>query len=377
MSFDFDVIRDRRGTNSVKWDRFPEEYLPFFIADMDFPVAPPIINALERKISKGFFGYDFPGTKSYDSVISWFRSRYSFEIESDWIVWIPGIVPSLNVASSMADSGSVLTLTPNYSLLLSAPLNAGKKRIDVPLRLIDSRYEIDFDALESSCTPDVKIFLQCNPHNPVGRQYTREELDKIGAFCERHDLLLVSDEIHNELSFDRLHIPAVTLGDSVRNRSITLMSPAKICNMPSLPIAFAIIPNPEIRKSFQTHGYALSHPGSLEHAACIASYSECDDWKAELVDYLKGNRDLLEREIASRFPGAIMPRIEATAIAWIDFRPLGIRDPYHFFYENAKVVLSDGKGFAGEGFVRLNFGCRRAMLIEALDRMENAVKTLI
>jgi cystathionine beta-lyase len=186
--------------------------------------------------------------------------------------------------------------------------------------------------------------------------------------------LLVSDEIHCELSFDHPHIPAITLDESVRNRTITLMSPAKICNMPSLPIAFAIIPDPDLRNSFQAHGYALAHPGSLEYEACAAAYSECDEWKAGLLEYLKGNRDLLEREIASRFPGARMPHIEATAIAWIDFRPLGIHDAYHFFYDNAKVVLSDGKVFSGEGFVRLNFGCRRAIILEALDRMESAVK---
>jgi cystathionine beta-lyase len=374
MEYSFDDARDRRGTNSVKWDRYPPEYLPFFIADMDFPIAPPIAAALERRIREGVFGYEFPGKKTVNAVTSWFRAQYGHEIDADWLVWLPGLVPALNVACSMADDGAVLTTTPNYSMLLSAATRAGKRRVDVPLTLVGARYEIDFDALEASCPSDARVFLLCNPHNPTGRHYTLEELERIGAFCDRHDLLLVSDEIHCEIAFDRPHIPAITVNRSRRDRTITLMSPAKICNMPSLPIAFAIIPDPEVRKSFQDHGYALAHPGSLEYAACAAAYSECDDWKAALLSYLRGNRDLLEREIAARFPGAIMPRIEATAIAWIDFRPLGIRDPHAFFLENAKVALSDGKGFSGEGFVRLNFGCRRAMLLEALERMERAIK---
>lgn len=375
MNFDFDSIIDRRGTNSIKWDTIPEGYIPLFIADMDFTSPPQVIEAMKKRIDHGIFGYTKPGEEVYDSISKWFYRTYSFQLKKSWITWLPGIVPALNVACAMG-KGDVITNTPNYSMLLSAPIKAGRRRIDSPLKLGSRGYEINFEDLEKKITPETKVFLLCNPHNPVGRIYTKEELIKVAEFCHTHDLLLVSDEIHCEIIFDRSHIPMVTTGDIAMERSITLMSPGKTYNLPGIPIAFAIIPNRKLKKDFEAAGYALTHPGILNYEVCRAAYGEAQEWKKELLIYIKGNRDYLEREFLKRIPKVICNHSEGTYLMWLDFRPLGIENPFKYFYNKAKIVFTDGKDFGSEGFVRLNFACSRKLLREALDRIEEAVNRL-
>lgn len=372
MKFDFDSIINRRGTNSIKWDTVPEGYIPLFIADMDFISPPAVIEAIEKRVAHGIFGYTKPSDEVYDAVFKWFHNTYDFELKKSWITWLPGVVPGLRVASAMGE-GDVITNIPNYSMLLSAPIKAGRNRIDSPVKIGSRGYEIDFMDLENKITPETKVFLLCNPHNPVGRVYTKEELLKVAEFCHRHDLLLVSDEIHCELVFDRPHIPIVTTGDIALERSITFMSPGKTYNLPGIPIAFAIIPNHKLKKRFEAAGYAMPHPGILNYEVCRAAYGDSEEWKKELLDYLRGNRDYVEREISQRFPKVICTHVEGTYLTWLDFRPLGIENPFQFFYEKAKVVFTDGKDFGGTGFVRLNFACPRELLKEALDRIENAI----
>jgi cystathionine beta-lyase len=372
MKFDFDAIVNRRGTNSIKWDTYPEEYIPLFIADMDFTSPPAVIEAIEKTVKRGIFGYTNPSDEVYDAILNWFYKEYGFQLKKSWITWLPGVVPGLRVASAMGE-GDVITTTPNYSMLLSAPIKAGRHRIDSTLKIGSIGYEMDFEDLESKVTPETKVFLLCNPHNPVGRVYTKEELLRVAEFCHRHDLLLVSDEIHCELVFDRHHIPIVTTGDIALERSITLMSPGKTYNLPGIPIAFAIIPNRKLKKRFEAAGYAMPHPGILNYEVCRAAYGDSEEWKKELLDYLRGNRDYVERELSQRFPKAIYSHVEGTYLTWIDFRPLKIENPFQFFYEKAKVVFSNGKDFGEDGFVRLNFACSRELLREAFDRIENAV----
>lgn len=373
MKFDFDHEIKRRGTNSIKWDIFSPEYIPLFIADMDFASPPAVIEAIEKRVSHGIFGYTNPSEELYDTILAWFKQEYNFEIKKSWISWLHGIVPALGVSSAMV-AGDVITTIPNYSMLLSAPQKAGKKLIVSHLKVVDGRYEIDFDDLESKVTDKTKIFLLCNPHNPVGRVYTKEELLKITEFCNKHDLILVSDEIHCELILEGRHIPIVTTGDFALERSITFMSPGKTYNMAGIPIAFAIIPNPELKKSFEAAGYAMSHPGTLSYEACNAAYGKSGEWREALIEYLRDNRDYLEEELKRRFPEIIYTHVEGTYLLWLDFRPLGIENPYKFFYDNAKVVFSNGSDFGEEGFVRFNFACCRAVLEKALDRIETAIK---
>ncbi|WML32843.1 PatB family C-S lyase [Clostridium sp. OS1-26] len=373
MKFDFDYEIKRTETNSIKWDTFSSEYIPLFIADMDFASSPAIIEAVEKRVSHGIFGYSKPSEELYDIILAWFKQEYNFDIKKSWILWLPGIVPALGVASAMIE-GDVITTIPNYSMLLSAPKKAGKNRIDSSLKIINGRYEIDFDDLENKVTDKTKIFLLCNPHNPVGRVYTKEELLKVVEFCNKHDLILVSDEIHCELILEGRHTPIVTTGDIALERSITFMSPGKTYNIPGIPIAFAIIPNPELRKRFESAGYAIAHPGTLSYEACAAAYGKSGEWKQALIKYLRDNRDYLENELKRRFPKIFYTHVEGTYLIWLDFRPLGIENPYQFFYDNAKVVFSDGGQFGKEGFVRFNFGCRRAVLEKALNRIEEALK---
>lgn len=375
MKYNFDEVIDRTGTNSVKWDTFPAGSIPLFVADMDFASPPPVIEAVKKRVDHGVFGYTRPGEELYDAVFTWFRSEYGFELQKSWISWLPGIVPALAVASGMG-KGGVLTNTPNYSMLLSAPKRAGKQLVTSQLKVEDGKYEIDFEDMERKFTPSVSTFLLCNPHNPVGRVYREDELLKVVEFCRTHNLTLVSDEIHCELVFDRPHIPIVTTGSFALENSITFMSPGKTYNLPGIPIAFAIIPNPDLKKRFEKAGYAMPHPGTLSYEVCREAYAGSGEWRKELLEYLKGNRDYLEQELKRRFPGVVYTHVEGTYLLWLDFRPLGIEDPFQFFYDRARVIFSNGRDFGGEGFVRLNFGCRRAVLEEALNRLERAVKSL-
>jgi len=285
-------------------------------------------------------------------------------------------VTGLNLACSLAgESGdAVVTLTPIYPPFLSAPRHARRECIRVPLVDDRSRWAIDFDRLQSSVTPRTRMLLLCNPHNPVGRIYVREELQRIAELCERHDLTLCSDEIHCGLLLDedKQHVPIAALGPEIAARTITLMAPSKTYNIPGLGMSFAVVSDVPLRQRLY-HAMAGFIPSvnALGFTAALAAYREGEPWRAALLAYLRDNRDVIERCIAE-LPGLSMRHVEATYLAWIDCRASGIADPHRFF-EQAGVGLSDGKDFGGAGFVRLNFGCTRARLTQALDRMAAAL----
>lgn len=373
MAFNFDEKIERRGTDCVKWDAFPEEYIPMFIADTDFAVPPAITERLIERTRHPVYGYSMPGKELFDSFIGWFKENYNYEIKEEWLVLMTGIVPALAVASGVR-KGKSITNIPNYMNILNAPKRAGNEMIEVPMRNTDEFYEIDFDALKKALTPDTRTFYLCNPHNPVGRVYTEKELRAVAEFAKYHGLLVVSDEIHCELVYDRPHIPFLSLDDYARDHSITFMAPGKTYNVPGVTLSFAIIPNAELREKFKKVGYAMGHPGVFEVQAAIGAYKSSGDWKQELVAYLKGNRDYLEKEIKERFPKAKMPHTEGTFLQWIDFRGYGENIDAEYLKENAKVVVNDGADFGVPGYVRLNFGCRRETITAALDRIEEALK---
>lgn len=371
MAQGFDRHFDRHGTDSIKWDLTREDELPMFIADMDFESAPAVKERIENRLKHPVYGYTRTPDELIESFIYWFKEEYDFNLEKEWVVPISGIVPALAVVSNLG-GGSSITVTPNYHMLLDAPEKAGNKMIKVPLRNDDEYYTFDFDALSKALLPDTKLFYLCNPQNPVGRIYKQDELEQVSSFAKDNDLIVISDEIHCELVYDRKHIPFVTVNDQAKENSISFYAPGKTYNIPGVSLAFAVIPNEFLRKEFNRISYALGHPGVFNIEAGIAAYSQSKVWRLGLIKYLKENRDYLKTELKRRFPDAVFTHTEATYLQWIKF---GKGIDAEFLRKNAKVWLTDGKDFGGEGYVRLNFGCPRDYITEALDRIERVVST--
>lgn len=374
---DFDRIIDRRGTGSVKWDRYGDrDVIPLWVADMDFRSPPAVLQALHERVEHGVFGYTNPPDELADVVAEHLRAEFGWEIAPDWLVWLPGLVTGLNVASRAVgvDGESVVTLVPVYPPFLSAPGLTGRELITVRMEQLQGRWSIDFDSLERSITPRTRLFMLCNPHNPVGRAFDRHELERIAEIALAHDLIICSDEIHAGLVLDRdrRHIPIASLSPEIASRTITLHAPSKTFNIPGLGCSSAVISDPALRRIFRrAMGRLVPHVNLLGYTATLAAYRHGGEWHRELLAYLQGNRDLVESAIGA-LPGLSTTHVEATYLSWIDARGTGLDDPTRFF-EAAGVGLSDGGEFDGTGFVRLNFGCPRALLETALQRMRDAL----
>ncbi|MFO8101911.1 MAG: PatB family C-S lyase [Dehalococcoidia bacterium] len=380
IPFDFDTPIDRSGTASLKWDKYRgRDIIPMWVADMDFPAPPAVLEALHSRVDHGVFGYTFAPDELAETVVSVLRHDYGWEIESDWIVWLPGLVTGLNVTCrTLGDDGDdVLTTVPIYPPFLTAPRHSRRNLLTVPLIDSGGRWEFDFDRLEGSITPRTRLFILCNPHNPAGRVFTREELNTLSEICRRHDVTICSDEIHCGLVLDRDkgHIPTAALSPEIAERTITLMAPSKTFNIPGLGCSFAVIPDSQLRKGFrQAAAGIVPFVNTLGYTAALAAYRNGAAWLEALLDYLRTNRDMVESSI-SGMRGLSMNHVEATYLAWIDTRELGLEEPAKFF-EDAGVGLSDGMQFDGPGFLRLNFGCPKVTLERALGRMRNALSSL-
>ncbi len=379
-TYDFENCPDRRGWGSLKWDRYAgKDILPMWVADMDFLSAPEIVASLRRRLDHGVFGYTIPFSSVTEAVLGYLGEAHGYEAKPEWISWLPGLVPALNLCChAFADEGeSVLTLTPVYSPFRTAPGNARRRLIEVPLLRSDAdRWEIDFDALESAVQPHTRIFFLCSPHNPVGGVFSREELARVAAFCERHDLVLVSDEIHCDLIFDpeARHCMTATLGPEVAQRTVTLLSPSKTYNLPGLACAYAVIANPALRQRFErTIRGIVTEVNCFGYAGCEAAYREGGPWRDALLKVLRQNHALVLEFVGTRLPGIRFTPMQATYLAWLDVRDLGLEQPAAFF-EAAGVGLSDGTPFGDRHFLRLNFGCPEARLREGLDRMAAALE---
>ncbi len=375
--FDFDTPMNRRGTSSAKWDKYQgKDIIPLWVADMDFKSPPAILEALHERIDHGIFGYTLPSSELNDAVVSMLSDHYGWIIESSWLVWLPGLVSGLNSACRAVgeDGDDVMTAVPVYHPFLSAPGNFRRNLIKVPLGETGRRWHFDFDQIEKSITPHTRLFMLCNPHNPVGRVYTREELSTLAGICEKHDIVICSDEIHCGLLMDpdKVHIPTAILGPALAERTITLMSPSKTFNTPGLCCAFAVIPNRELRRRFiRAMAGIVPMVNAFGYVAALIAIRDCSDWHAALLNYLRENRDLVVDAI-SQMPNLSMAPLEASYLAWIDVRAAKLKNPIKVF-EEAGVGLQDGADFGGPGFVRLNFGCPRATLEKALQRMAVAV----
>jgi len=378
MSFDFDKVFDRRHTDSLKWNKYKgREVIPMWVADMDFQSPAPVLEALHRRVDHGIFGYTAPPDELVQVVVSRMWEMYQWKIEPSWIVWLPGVVPALHLACrAFGDDGDeVLTFTPIYPPFLSAPTLSRRQLMAIPLRQQANRYTLDPERLKSTISPRSKVLLLCNPHNPVGRRYDRQEIKDIAEICVAKNMVLCSDEIHCDLILDgHKHISTATLSPEISAHTITLMAPSKTFNTPGLNCAFAIIENKHLRTKFrQVRKEIVPGVNTLGFTACLAAYRDCEQWRKALIDYLTGNKDIVYKTI-NEIPGLSMDDVQATYLAWINVTKLGLDNPVRFF-QKAGVGLSDGREYGGDGYVRLNFGCPRKTLLEALDRMRSAVKT--
>jgi cysteine-S-conjugate beta-lyase len=375
--FDFDTLVEPRGVYSAKWDKYQgQDIIPLWLADMDFRSPPAVIEALRRRVEHGVFGYPSVPPELITVVLAMLQASYGWEVEPEWLVWLPGLVTGLNlVCRAATEPGEeVLTAVPIYPPFLSAPGLSGRQLRTLPLIRADGHWTFDFDHLEASLSPRTRLFLFCNPHNPVGRVYTREELSRLARICDQHNLTICSDEIHCGLVLDpgRAHVPLATLDPAIARRTVTLMSPSKTFNLPGLGCAFAIIPDQPLRQRFR-RAMAGIVPGVnlLGYVAALAAYRDGADWLKALLVYLRANRDLVEAEI-NRIPGLAIHHVEATYLGWIDTRGLEMAEPVKIF-EQAGVGLGEGADFGGPGFVRLSFACPRLLLAEALNRMRAAL----
>ncbi|MCX6950227.1 MAG: PatB family C-S lyase [Opitutae bacterium] len=383
MTFNFDHVPQRLGTDSQKWQKYAgRDILPLWVADMDFKASPAIVAALQQRVANGIYGYARPMGSTVNAFVDAMAQHYSWTIDPAWIVWLPGLVAGLNLtAQAYAEPGEeVLTLTPVYPPFISGPKNSGRISTPVPLRLVAHRWEIDWEALERAVTPRTKLFFLCNPHNPVGRVWRRAELERLGEFCIRHNLVLCSDEIHCGLILDDLpHLPAASLGAALAQCTITLMAPSKTYNVPGLCTSMAIISDATLRAKFiRASAGIMAEVNALGFTACEAAYRDSEPWRQALLQTLRSNRDLILDFVARELPGiTIEAPIEATYLAWLNVTALKLADPIAHFEQHG-VGLSEGS-FFGEprgGHVRLNFGCPRATLEEALQRMKRAVAAI-
>ncbi|WP_342364141.1 MalY/PatB family protein [Terrarubrum flagellatum] len=380
-SVEFDRVYGGGGVgDSKKWRLYPQDILPMWVADMDFAVAEPIVEALRQRLTHPIFGYTFPSQGLKDAIVETLQARHGWTIQPSNLVFLPGVEPGVNMAlkAILRPGDGVVVQTPAYRPLLDAPDHWGLKRIEAPLiREADGPYTIDKAGLEDAIGRAHALLL-CNPHNPTGRVFTHEELRMIAEACERRNALIISDEIHSDLVFDgRTHIPIATLDPEVAARTITLMSGNKTFNIAGLKTAFAIIPNPALRHRFQAARQGMvDSVNLLGLAATEAAYRQGEEWRRALVNYLEANRNHLASELGRRFSGISFSPPEATFLAWLDCTALELEsEPQKFFLEKARVGFSAGREFGkeGRGHVRVNFGAPRVLIDDALDRMEQAL----
>ncbi|WP_028451007.1 MalY/PatB family protein [Chitinilyticum aquatile] len=368
----FDFI-DRTDTASLKWDKYRgRDILPLWVADMDFAAPPAVLAAIGERLQHGVLGYTNPPDSLVEAVIEYARAHYGWAIEADWFVWLPGLVQGLNLACrAVGQAGdAVLTATPVYPPFLRAPGLAERELITVPLEDKGDYWGWDFAKLEAAITPATRLLLLCHPHNPVGRAWSRLELDTLLCIARRHNLVVCSDEIHCDLLLDDglQHTPFANLDPEFAHQTITLLAPSKTWNLPGLGCSLALIPDPALRARFRREMAGLVPSVNLfGYIAAEAAYRDDGRWHAELLDVLRVNRALLADAFAGSPLKLTIP--QATYLAWVDARSIDAENPLPQF-EALGVGLSDGRDFGFPGYLRLNFGCPTATLQQALERMK-------
>jgi cystathionine beta-lyase len=387
IQYDFDLPYERRGTDSEKWKAFGNEVLPLWVADMDFPAPPAVLQALHERVAHGIFGYGGVTAELSEAICHRLWEYYHWAVTPDQLLFLPGLVSGLNISCRAVcpPGAGVLVQTPIYPPFLSAPINQGLHLNVAELFVTRSKqwlhYSIDYNAFEAAIQSHTRLFMLCNPHNPVGRCYTREELINLAEICTRNDLIICADEIHCDLLLENSsHLPIASLSPEIAKRCITLMAPSKTFNIAGLYCGFAIIQNPSLRKQYQLAAQGIMpEVNLLGFTAALAAYKNGETWHKELMVYLNGNRNFFTDYVQEHLPMLSTTIPEGTFLAWLDCSATGIIGNQHeFFLNHAKVALNDGQRFGqgGNDFVRLNFGCSRSTLTQALMQMKFALANL-
>ncbi len=385
--YDFDTPRNRRGTSSIKWDRYADDVLPLWVAEMDFPAPPPVRDALHARIEHGFFGYTTTPDTLRDLIVERLQRLYDWQVDPSHVVVLPGMVVMLNqITRAVGKMGDgVLMQTPVYGPFLTIPENQQRFAQMADLVAVaddDStfHYEIDFDVFESAITRQTSLFLLCNPHNPAGRIFNRNELLRMAEICIEKDVVICEDAIHADLLMgDNTFTPMAALSDEIAQQTVTLFAPTKTYNIPGLPCSIAIIPDDELRQRVEVLAMGSGlHVSPLSCSAAIAAYSEADDWLKAVREYITANRDFAVSFIREHLAPLKTTVPQATFLFWLDCSKLPVDDPQAFFLKEARVALNPGTFFSpnAEKFVRLNVACPRPILEEALHRMKEALETL-
>ncbi len=375
---DFDATIDNTQIFSDKWNKFKgRDVLPMWVADSDYQTAPAVIEALHKRVEHGVFGYtNQPTEEVREAIVFHLQTQHQWRIDPEWVVPLNSIVSGLTLSCLVAgDEGdSVLlpaTIYPPFNFVIS---NTKRNAIRIPMVLINERWVLDFAALEAAITAETKMLLFCNPHNPGGVVYSKSELENLHSICERHDLLICSDEIHCDLVLDedKKHIPIATLNDDAQQRTITLMAASKTYNIAGLGFGFAIISDTKLRKRFKKHARErMPDVNLLAQVATTAAFKQGEPWRLKQIEHLRKNRDYLMQEI-NKIPGLKMYPLESTFLAWVDVSALMLTDAEKFF-EEAGVGISAGAYFGDADFIRINFACTFATVEEAVKRIRNAI----
>ncbi len=377
--YNFDEVVERRSTPSLKWRKFPDDVLPLWVADMDFRSPEPVRRALQERVAHGVFGYEFAPRELREQIVARLKRLYNWEVAEDALVFLPGVVPGFHLAirTLTAPGEGVLIQTPVYPPILHAAEEHGRQTHAMQLtRQPDGRYEVDFDLFKRTIRRNTKMFLLCNPHNPVGRVFREAELLEMADLCAAHDMIICSDEIHGDLIFSgHHHIPIASLAPEIAERTVTLMAPSKTFNIAGLHCAYAVIPNEELRRAFVARMNGIRGSNVLGYAAALAAYREGEPWLRAVLQYLEANRDFAIAYLREHLPAIHVAPPEGTYLLWLDCREAVSSNPHQVFLDRGRVALNDGATFGpgGEGFARLNVGCPRALLAEGLRRMESAL----
>lgn len=387
MKYDFDRAPDRRRTASLKWD-FCEQVLgaadiiPMWVADMDFPAPPPVVEAVRKRAEHPVFGYPLAPRSYWTSIMNWMKTRHGWEIKREWLSQSPGVVPALSlcILAFSSPGDKIVIQTPVYRPFFSSVENNGRRIVRNSLKYENGRFVMDLEGLESKIDGRTRMLILCSPHNPVGRVWTRDELERLGKICVSRDLLVVSDEIHSDLVFKgHRHFPFASISEELASRAVTLMAPSKTFNIAGLSTSVVIAPNPKLmgRYEAQLRNIGLGSGNVFGIVALEAAYAHGGEWLDDLLAYLEGNADYAAEFIARRIPGIRFIRPEGTFLALLDCRGLGLEQKAlnEFFLGKAKVYFDDGTIFGREllGFERMNLACPRALLRRALENMETAV----
>lgn len=383
LNYDFDRLPNRRGIESLKWKTYDKDVLPLWVADMDFMSPEPVIRALRERVEHGVFGYLSEDMSEIRQVfVDRLVELYNWEVQPDDLVFMPGVITGFNLAChTMVTPGrGVLVQTPSYPPILRAPENANRYRLDVELvRDLEGEYKVGWDAFQEAVSRQIDLFILCNPHNPVGRVFRQDKLERMAELCLRRDVVICSDEIHCDLVYKQYrHIPIASLDPEIADNTVTLMAPSKTYNLPGLKFSVAVVQNRTLRRKYRRMGGdLLGGVNLMGRVAALSAYRDGQEWLDQILLYLEVNRDYLYEYVEKELSGISMAVPEGTYLAWLDCREAGIEgNPQNFFLQKARVALNDGITFGkgGEGFVRLNFGCPRSILSEALDRMSRALQ---